>query len=54
MRFIKLTYENGNETIINIELVREMNRSTNLTFVFFGDNDYIKVKETINEILSKI
>lgn len=54
MKYIKLTYENGMSTHIDISKSRELVYSNSLTYIYFGDNDYIKVKETPEEIFKLI
>ena len=50
MKFIQLTSENDMKTNVNISNAREILFSNSVSYIFYGDNDYIKVKETPEEI----
>lgn len=52
MKFIQLTYENDIKTNVNISKARELLCANSVTYIYYGDNDYIKVIETPEEILS--
>jgi len=52
MKFIKLTRENNTKTNVNLTFVREISRANDLTYLFYNDNDYTTVKETIEQIIA--
>lgn len=55
MKFIKLTLNNGNFTFINMEHVYEMRREETggtVLYILAGGGDSVRVKESINDIIS--
>lgn len=52
MNFLKLTYENGNDCIINIDRIVTVvvEEGGTHTKVFVNDDDYLLVKQTPDEI----
>lgn len=41
----------GNKIVVNMDVVRYMQRVKDMTSIYFGNDDAVKVKETPNEIL---
>lgn len=50
-KFIQLTYENGIKTYIDISKAREIFSNNDVTYIYFSDNDYTKVTESVETIL---
>ena len=49
--FKELTDADGDRIIVNVDAVRFMQRITDTTRIYFGNDDAVKVKETPDEIL---
>ena len=43
--------EDGSKITVNMDVVCYMQRKRDMTTVYFGDSDAVRVKETPNEIL---
>jgi hypothetical protein len=41
----------GSKIVVNMDVVRYMQRIKDMTSIYFGNDDAVKVKETPNEIL---
>jgi hypothetical protein len=41
----------GSKIVVNMDVVRYMQRIKDITSIYFGNDDAVKVKETPNEIL---
>jgi hypothetical protein len=41
----------GSKIVVNMDVVRYMQRIRDMTSIYFGNDDAVKVKETPNEIL---
>jgi hypothetical protein len=41
----------GSKIVVNMDVVRYMQRVKDMTSIYFGNDDAVKVKETPNEIL---
>lgn len=50
MKFIKLNTPEGTKVMINIEKISRIEKFDQTRYIYFGADDYVIVKETLQEI----